>query len=254
MLKRFATLEALILLVAGLLAVFGGLRIAGVARAWAVGGAVGWFVLGYSPMLIRLQDRLLEYYIATGRFPRALALAAVIRDSAPKRKLRDLGDFDLGLVHLARGAPADAIRTFGRIEKHLHKEPIRQLVVVYEGLSRMRSNPAAEREEPARETLRAVKEATTTFGEDATLLGIEGEALLTLGDGEAAYARLRRSIELDGDPRDPSPGERHLHLGRAAAATGRTKEARLALEIAITQAVDTPFVNAAREELARLAA
>jgi len=251
-LKRFTTREALLLFALGALVVGGGLRLAGLAPGWVAAGFVAWLVLGYEPLLHRLHDRALEFYLATGRFDRALALAAKLRDAAFKPRTRDLAEFDVGLVHLARGAPADAARSFGRIERHRHKEHTRRLVALYQAVATMRATPGADRTEAARNALRAAREAVELFGEDAPLCALEGEALLSLGESEAGYVRLRRSVELDGDPVDPSPGERHCLLGRAALATGRTGEAREAFAIAARQVDGAPFVQAAKEELGRV--
>lgn len=253
MFARFTTLEAVLLLVAGL-ALFGaGSWAAGLGPGWTSALLAAWVLVAYGPLLVRLQDRLLEFYLGSGRFQRALVLAGAIRDSATKARGRDLAEFDVGLVHLARGAPADAARSFGRIEKHLLQERTRLLVAMYQALALLRSAAETDRQARAPAAGDAARAALAAFGEDAQLLAVEAEALLAAGAPEAAFASLERSLALDPDPRDPSPGERHLLFARAALATGRPEAARRALSIAAGLRGETLLLRAARAELAQLA-
>ncbi len=253
MFARYLTPEALLLLVLGL-GLLGGGALALHLGPWVAGGlALAYLLFAFETLVARLQDRLLERDLATGHFAHGLKLAGAIRDSAHRPVKRDLAEFDVGLVHLARGAPADAVRSFGRIQKHRLQEPMRHLVALYQAIALLRAYGEAERAEAATAALAAAREALQLLGEDAPLLACEAEALQALGESGRAFDLLERSLQLDPDPRDPSPGERHLLFARAALASGHPDAALKALRIAAGLAGEPPFVRAARAELEKLA-
>lgn len=252
MLTRFRTAETLLLLVLGLGLVVGACRLSGFGPGWTLAFALAFTLVAFPPLAMRLQDHLLELYVATGRFGRALAVARAIRNSALHPVARALAEFDLALVHLARGAPADAKRTLGRIERHRLKPRTRLLVELHDALATVRSAGPEARAEAGRLAIVSADAALTEFQDDAHVLAMKGEALLAAGDSEAARALLRHSLEIDGDPSDPSPGERLVLFARAAEASGAVNEAVQALRAAAKLRARGPFVEAARTELARL--
>lgn len=217
--------------------------------------AASFLLFAYVPLAARLQDRLLEFYLSSGRFRRALAIAAAVRDSARTPLGRALAEFDLGLVHLARGAPADAVRCFSRLERHRLKDRTRLLADLHLALAKLRSLPsdaeAAERTQAGTALATLADAVAAELGQEALPLALAGEGRLAAGEGEAAFDLLERSLQRDGDPCDPSPGERHLVYARAALATGRREAAEKALRIA-AGLPRGPFAKTAREELKRL--
>jgi tetratricopeptide (TPR) repeat protein len=251
-LTRFRTLESLLLLVAGLALTAAACRLAGLGAGWTAAFCATFALFGFPMLAIRVQDRLLELYVSTGRFRRALTLASAIRGSAMHPVARALAEFDLALIHLARGAPADARRTLGRIERHRLQPRTRLLVELHDALAALRTAAPEGAAGTAQALETAADSALQSFPDDPHLLAMKGEARLALGDGAGARLLLRRSLELDGDPGDPSPGERHLLFARAAAAAGALDEARRGLQVAAALR-SGPFVEAARAELARLA-
>ncbi len=250
---RYWTAEAF-LLFAAVLVVLAGVPLAlRLSPWWALGLSLGFVLFGFDPLLARAQDRALEWHLAAGRFTQALKLAAAIRNSAHKPRARDLAEFDVGLVHLARGAPADAARSFASIQVHRLTEPMRLLVKLYHAIAVLRARASDDDlSEFATAALAKAREAEGALGEDAQLLACEGEALLALGESASAFDRLARSLEMDPNPRDPTPGERHLSFARAALATGQRETAVKALRVASKLSGEPPFVRAARAELDRL--
>lgn len=94
-----------------------------------------------------------------------------------------------------------------------------------------------------------MRAAESELGEDPHLLAAEAEARLALGEVEAARKLLTRSLNLDPDPRDPSPGERYVLFARAAIACGADETARRALDVAARLKANGPFTREARELL-----
>lgn len=247
-LARFRTPETL--------ALFALLAALSVGVPWALGAGTTWIAISgvatmgllFLPLAVKLQEWLLEKSLSQGDFARALRIATAVRDGASAPVSRALAEFDVGLVHLARGAAVDARLAFARIEKHRLKGPTRVLVQLYEALARLRAEGPAHA--PALVAL--ADEALASFGDDPLALAAKAEALLAAGDPAGARALLTQSIDLNPDPCDPSPGERYVLFARAALATGTPDEARKALQIVTKLTADGPFVRDARAELDRL--
>ena len=252
MLVRFRTWETLLLLVTALSVIIGvALRIhLGALLTGAL--AVSFLLFAYIPLAARLQDRLIEGSLARGRFANALRIASAIRDGARGPSAKGMADFDIGLIHLSRGSNSDAIRTFRRIDGSKLQPRMRLLIATYSALAALRSSDDESRKAAAESLMAAVDAARPTLGESPYLLAAQGEGLLALARAEEAATILKRSIELDPDPSDPSPGERHVLLARAELLVGAPTHAAEAFRVAAGLAVDGPFVRAARAELARL--
>jgi tetratricopeptide (TPR) repeat protein len=246
---RFRTVETLALLVVSLAIIIGvGLKVR-LGVGWIGALAVSFLLFAYIPLAVRLQDALLQSYLARGRFGSAMRIAAAVRDGARSGVPRSYAEFDVGLIHLARGANADAARSFRRVEGHRMQPRMRTIVAAYTALAELRASGDATL---AKVALHLADEALAASNDDPYLLAAKGEALLAMGDAVQAHALISRSLELNGDPRDPSPGERHLLLGRTASRTGHRDVARHSFRIAAQLRVDGPFVRAARAELTEL--
>ncbi len=252
MLARFRTWETLLLLVVAVGVIAAGGVAVHLRLRWTAVLAVSFLVLAYAPLAARLQDRLIELYLSRGRFKDALRVAATIRDGARDPTSRALAAFDVGLVHLARGANDDAVRCFRLLEGHRLKERTRMLINIYTSLAVLRAADAEHREEAARALGAAADQASASFADDPYLMAAKGEASLALGQADEASRLLRRSLDMVPDPRDPSPGERHVLYARAALLNGERSSAASSLRIAADLHVDAPFVRAARAELAHL--
>lgn len=284
MLARFLTLESLLLLIFALSLIVGCGLWLGLGWPWLLGLSLSFGLFAWFPLAARLQDFMIEQYLARGRYPRALKLASAIREGAHNQISRSLADFDLGLVHLARGAPADALRCFRRVSKHRLQERSRSLVELYEALAQLRlfdaqsaletgetrqqdsagntletsSNASAhqkypsERDALAQKVLKASTAASAILGENPNLLAAEAEARLAMGEPEAASSILARSLDIDPNPRDPSPGERYVLSARAAQMLGMDEEARRHLRTAASQKAPGPFVREAKALLGEM--
>lgn len=249
MIGRFLTRETLVLLAAGEAVVAGLGYVLGFGVILTLCLGVAFALFGFMPIAARMQDWLLERALAAGRYEQALRLAAVIRDSAKAGVSRDLAEFDVGLVHLARGAPADATRSFQRIEAHRLKGHTKVLVALYRELAKLRAEPARE---PADRLVEAAEAALVEFKDDPTLLAAKAEAHLARDEFDEARQLLTRSLDLNPDALDPSPGERYVLFARAALGTGGRDLAVKSLRVAAALRADGPFVRAARAELAQL--
>lgn len=244
--------ETLLLLLGGivLFALLGFTTTIGPAWAWGLG--IIWAIVVFPKLARILLDSLLERSLAQARFDRALRIACATRDGALTPYAKEVAEFDVGLVHLARGAPADAVRSLSRIPVHRLRVRTRGFISIYLGLARLRSAEEERRNELATQLLATLDAATELDAEEPNLLAARAEALLACDRTTEARDALVRSLALDADPADPSPGERYVLLGRAQLALGARDEARASFERAATLSLDAPFVRAAREELDRM--
>jgi tetratricopeptide (TPR) repeat protein len=249
---RFRTRETLLLLALTTGAIAAGGALTHLAWGWTLGLIVSFLLFAYIPLAVRLQDVLLEQYLARGWYSAALRIAGAVRDSARSGVNRDLAEFEVGLVHLARGANDDAVRSFRRVERHRLKPKTRLVVTTYAALAELRAC-VGDNSPQATSVIKAVAEALASSPDDPYLLSAKGEALLALGDSDAAFEALKQSLAIDDDPSDPSPGERHTLLARSARALGRMDAAREAYQTAAALRKNAPFVAAARRELEALA-
>lgn len=249
----FRSREALLLLVVGAIALGGGVYATGVGGTWTAVAVVVWTLVVFPRLGVRLQDALLERALSRADYDNALRLSVAMRNGAFNPTLRELAAFDVGLVHLARGAPVDAERVFSRIDRRRLKEKTRLLVGTYHALSRVRALEEGEaRHQAARDLAGVCAEAIEQIGEDANFLAAGAEARLALGELPAAREQIDRSLALDDDPGDPSPGERHLLLGRIAQAQGDRATALAAWKTAASLGGTSPCVRAAEESLSAL--
>jgi tetratricopeptide (TPR) repeat protein len=249
---RFRTPETLALLaVTTSLIVAGGVK-THLAWGWTVALLSSFLLFAYIPVAVRLQDWLLERYLARGWFKSALRIASAVRDSARSGVNTDIAEFEVGLVHLARGANADAVRSLRRVDRRRLKPKTRLVVAAYVALAELRVSTEEERAERGAALLGVVDEALAEAPEDPYLIAARGEAQLAQGDASQAVESLQQSLEIDDDPSDPSPGERHVLHARAALAAGQREVARQSYRVAARLRANTPFVLAARKELAAL--
>lgn len=242
----FRTREALLLLALGALVVAGVLLLLDAGWTWTLAAVFVWAGIIFPRLGNRLQESLFERALSRARYDDALRLAVAMRNGAVNPTLRELAAFDVGLVHLARGAPSDAERVFSRLDRRRLRERTRLVAGTYHALARVRARDEGEaQQQAARELVAVAGEALEKIDEDANVLAARAEGYLALNQLDEAWAALRRSLELEADPRDPSPGERHLLLGRIAAARGDTTTARQAWQVAASLDTPTPFVHQA---------
>lgn len=243
----FRSREALLLLALGALVIAGALMLLQMGWMWTTIGVVVWAGVVFPRLGNRLQERLFERSLSRARYDDALRLAVAMRDGAINPTLRELAAFDVGLVHLARGAPSDAERVFSRLDRRRLRDRTRLVAGTYHALARVRCRDEGDaRDQAARELVAVAGEALEKIGEDANVLAARAEGHLALNELEEAWTVLQRSLELDADPQDPSPGERHVLLGRIAAARGDASAAREAWQVAAALDTSTPFVLRAR--------
>lgn len=240
-----------VLLLAGALLTAGGLVALGFGGSGIAIGVLVWAVVVFPRPAMRLQDWLFERALSKAEYETALRLARAMRDGAYNRYLQALAEFDVGLVLLAKGAVVDAERTFARIDRKRLRGRTRLLVGTYHALARLRAADEGERkEEAARDLIGVCTEAAEQLGEDANFLAARAESCLALNHLNIARSLIEESLQLDADPMDPSPGERHLLLGRIASAQNDVDGAVAAWNVAASLASTAPCVVAASRLLA----
>lgn len=242
-----------LILLAGALLTAGVLLALGFGWGGIVLGVLVWAVVVFPRPAMRFQDWLFERALSKAQYDTALRLAIAMREGAYNRYLQALAEFDVGLVQLARGAPVDAERVFARIDRKRLRGRTRLLVGTYHALARLRAADEGERkEDAARDLIGVCTEAAEQLGEDANFLAARAESCLALNDLVAARTLIEESLALDPDPSDPSPGERHLLLGRIARAQNDVEGAIAAWRVAASLGFTAPCVAAAARHLAEV--
>lgn len=213
-------------------------------------GVVVWAIVVFPRPATRLQDWLFERALSKARYDTALRLAIAMREGAYNRYLQALAEFDVGLVQLAKGAPVDAERVFARIDRKRVKGRTRLLVGTYHALARLRATEdEARKVDAARDLVGVCTEAADQLGDNANFLAARAEGCLAMNHLAVARALIEESLERDPDPSDPSPGERHLLLGRIASAQEDMEAAAAAWRVAASLPFAAPCVIAAAEHL-----
>lgn len=239
----FRSREMWLILLVGALLTAGALFALGFRSGGIAIGVLVWAVVIFPRPAMRLQDWLFERALSKARYDTALRLAEAMRDGAYNRYLQALAEFDVGLVLLAKGAAVDAERTFARIDRKRLRGRIRLVVGTYHALARLRAAEEGERRrEAARDLMGVCTEAAEQLGDDANLLAARAESCWALNHLSIARSLIEESLQRQSDPMDPSPGERHLLLGKIASAQDDVDAAVAAWSVAASLAVKGPCV------------
>jgi tetratricopeptide (TPR) repeat protein len=209
---RFFNIETLVVALAGGAGLFYFGRWVGDGRAWAGWVAVGiWMVIGLLPMSLWVQDKLIELYADMGWHARALKLAQAARDGAPTRRLRDLAEFDVALIHLSKGDIAKSRDALRRITRGTLKPGTRALADAYLAYALALLGESLEEAAELSET------ALRAHADDAFVRYVRGRVRLARGDRAGAREDIEASLKIDPDPDLPAPGERQKALDEARA-------------------------------------
>lgn len=216
---RHLNFETGLLLLALLLAGFGGMAAAGVAMGTAAAIAAALALMVGLPLAAALQDKLIEVYARRGKLDRALQLAWAIRDAAPNARMRNRALVDVALLQLLRRDYAGALKSLGQVKLALvNGEGARAVVVGHIAYCMAHLGEDLPRaEEHARD---AMKNAP----EEPIFSYFLGLVLLQRGSAAEAEELIAASLQKNPDPAEPFPGERAWALARARAAQGKDVE------------------------------
>jgi tetratricopeptide (TPR) repeat protein len=216
---RFFNLESALVLLGCMGLAIGGCFALGLDPLLAVGLGLIAALLAFLPAAAFVQDKLIEIYAGRGQIDRALALAVIIRESAPNTRMRNRAYVDVALLHLLRRDHPRALENLEKVKLSLvDSGPARAVVEGHLAYCLAHLQRDLERaEEHARSAVKAVPtEPMFTY-----FLGL---TLLQRGQAAEAEPLITRSLAENPDADEPFAGERAWALARAQLQLGRSPE------------------------------